>query len=212
MSNIFYWNFFNHLSYICWVDVIYLTCLAFLKSPWWSVCIFCAPIPLTQKIKLGKFLWPIKNFDIYFLAHQCMPKIFRETHKIPLAPPLNLRSLTFQHLLKKLHQTFYDGHIHKWEKLTSGLTIFQTVKVNIIEFDDKIPLQSLTNKPFFQFFITTIFDGGVQLILNLKRLNEFLKDEHFEVIKQCHWKWINWILWYCSFNCQTKIGTKLIVK
>ena len=137
-------------------------------------------------------MWPIKNLEIYFPAHQCMPKIFRGTHKIRSAPLLNVRSLTFQHLLKKLHQTFYEGqidsHIHKWEKLTSGLTIFQTVKVNIIEFEDKIPLQNLTNKPLSQFFITTIFDGGIQLILNLKRLNEFLKDEHFEVIKQCHWK------------------------
>ena len=39
--------FFHHLSYICWVDVIYLTCLAFLKFPWWLVWIFCAPTPLT---------------------------------------------------------------------------------------------------------------------------------------------------------------------
>ena len=31
------------LPYICWVDVIYLTCLVLLKSPWWLVWIFCAP-------------------------------------------------------------------------------------------------------------------------------------------------------------------------
>ena len=30
-----------------WVDVIYLTCLVFLKSPWWLVWMFCAPTPLT---------------------------------------------------------------------------------------------------------------------------------------------------------------------
>ena len=31
---------------ICSVDVIYLTCLVFLKSPWWLGWIFCAPTPL----------------------------------------------------------------------------------------------------------------------------------------------------------------------
>ena len=30
-----------------WVDVIYLTCRVFHKSPWWLVWIFCAPTPLT---------------------------------------------------------------------------------------------------------------------------------------------------------------------
>ena len=39
--------FITILPDICWVDVIYLTCLVFLKSPWWLVWIFCAPTPLT---------------------------------------------------------------------------------------------------------------------------------------------------------------------
>ena len=39
--------FYHYLSYIWWVDVIYLTCLVFLKSPWFLVWIFCAPILLT---------------------------------------------------------------------------------------------------------------------------------------------------------------------
>ena len=39
--------FYHYLPYICWVDVIYLTCLAFLKSPWWLVWIFCTLTPLT---------------------------------------------------------------------------------------------------------------------------------------------------------------------
>ena len=30
-----------------WVDVIYLTCHVFFKSPWWLDWIFCAPIPIT---------------------------------------------------------------------------------------------------------------------------------------------------------------------
>ena len=33
----FFKNFYNHLSYIYWVDVIYLTCLTFFKSPWQPV-------------------------------------------------------------------------------------------------------------------------------------------------------------------------------
>ena len=45
-SNIFF-NFYHYLPYICWVDVIYLTCLVFLKSPWWLVWVFCAPTHLT---------------------------------------------------------------------------------------------------------------------------------------------------------------------
>ena len=39
--------FITILPDICWVDVIYLICLVFLKSPWWLVWIFCAPTPLT---------------------------------------------------------------------------------------------------------------------------------------------------------------------
>ena len=46
--------FYHYLPYICWGDVIYLTCLVFLKSPWWLVWIFCAPTPLNWKIKLRK--------------------------------------------------------------------------------------------------------------------------------------------------------------
>ena len=46
IKNIFFY-FYHYLPYICWVDVIYLTCLVFLKSPWWLVWIFCAPTSLT---------------------------------------------------------------------------------------------------------------------------------------------------------------------
>ena len=42
-----FFYFYHYLPYICWVDVIYLTCLVFLKSPWWLVWIFCALTPLT---------------------------------------------------------------------------------------------------------------------------------------------------------------------
>ena len=34
-----FFNFYHHLSNICWVDVIYLTRLVFLKPPWWLVWI-----------------------------------------------------------------------------------------------------------------------------------------------------------------------------
>ena len=26
-------------------------------------------------------LWPIKDFEKYFMAHECMPKIFHDLHK-----------------------------------------------------------------------------------------------------------------------------------
>ena len=42
-----FFYFYHYLPYICWVDVIYLTCFVFLKSPWWLVWILCAPTPLT---------------------------------------------------------------------------------------------------------------------------------------------------------------------
>ena len=39
--------FYHYLSYICWVYVVYLTRIVFLKYPGWLVWIFCAPNPLT---------------------------------------------------------------------------------------------------------------------------------------------------------------------
>ena len=60
---------YHYLHYICWVDVIYLTCLVFLKSPWWLVWIFCIPTHLTLKlnfkIKLRK-----ENTRKYFVTNQ----------------------------------------------------------------------------------------------------------------------------------------------
>ena len=47
MHQTFFFCFYHCLPYICWLDVIYLTCLAFLKSPWLLVWIFCPPTPLT---------------------------------------------------------------------------------------------------------------------------------------------------------------------
>ena len=40
-------------------------------------------------------MWPIKNFEKYFMAHQYMPKIFYEPHKTLLPPSyiINVRSL-----------------------------------------------------------------------------------------------------------------------
>ena len=42
-----FFYFYHYLPYIFWVDVIYLTCLVFLKSPWWLVWIYCASTLLT---------------------------------------------------------------------------------------------------------------------------------------------------------------------
>ena len=36
-------------------------------------------------------MWPIKNFEKYFMAHQFMPKIFHDPHKhSPVSPPTYL--------------------------------------------------------------------------------------------------------------------------
>ena len=32
-------------------------------------------------------MWPIKNFEKYFMAHQYMPKILHDPHKNPPPPP-----------------------------------------------------------------------------------------------------------------------------
>ena len=32
-------------------------------------------------------MWPIKNFEKYFMAHQYTPKIFHHSHKNPLLLP-----------------------------------------------------------------------------------------------------------------------------
>ena len=61
------------------------------------------PFNLKNKITrtLENTLWPIKNFEKYFMFHQYMPKIFHDTNKNsqPHSPPpppshiLNVRSL-----------------------------------------------------------------------------------------------------------------------
>ena len=88
-----FFYFYHYLPYICWVDVIYLTCLVFLKSPWWLVWIFCAPTHFKNEITkiehkkifccpskiLKNISWPI---DI------CL-KYFMIPHKnLPTPPPL----------------------------------------------------------------------------------------------------------------------------
>ena len=49
----FSFKFLPPIIYTCWVDMIYLTCLVFIKSPWWPVWIFCAYI-LCSYQKLSK--------------------------------------------------------------------------------------------------------------------------------------------------------------
>ena len=46
MHQTFFFYFYHYLPHTCWVDMIYLTCRVFLKSPWWLVSIFCIPTPL----------------------------------------------------------------------------------------------------------------------------------------------------------------------
>ena len=46
-------------------------------------------------------MWPIKNVEKCFMAHQYMPKIFYGPYKNPLAPPsyiLNVRSLNWTNI------------------------------------------------------------------------------------------------------------------
>ena len=70
MHQTFCLNFYHYLPYICWVNVIYLTCIVFLKSPWWLVCIFCTPIPPKKLQKL--------NIRKCFMVHQKFWRIFHD--------------------------------------------------------------------------------------------------------------------------------------
>ena len=97
-----FFYFYHCLPYICWGDVIYLTCLVFLKSPWWLVWTLCAPTSLNLKNEIAKIehkkiscgpskilkniSWPINIWLKYFM-----------TPTKTLRPPsyiLNVRSLT----------------------------------------------------------------------------------------------------------------------
>ena len=108
--------FYHYLPYISWVDVIYLTCLVFLKSPWWLVWIFCAPTPLPENIKLRKWV------EKYFMARQYMSKIFRDHKKNPrthlptylmYGPILSELSDSSSELLKgRFSCIFYDAGIN----------------------------------------------------------------------------------------------------
>ena len=74
--------FYYYLPYICLVDVIYLTCFVFLKSAWWLVWIFCAPLNLKNKTTgieqkkifrcqskiLKNVSWPINIWLNYFTS------------------------------------------------------------------------------------------------------------------------------------------------
>ena len=92
--------FYHYLPYISWVDVIYLTCLVFLKSPWW----------------LRKW------FEKYFMARQYMSKIFRDHKKNPrthlptylmYGPILSELSDSSSELLKgRFSCIFYDAGIN----------------------------------------------------------------------------------------------------
>ena len=45
------------------------------------------PLNLKNKItKIENILWPVKNFERYFMAHQYMPKLSHDPHKNSLAP------------------------------------------------------------------------------------------------------------------------------
>ena len=41
---------------------------------------------ITKNINIKNILWPIKNFEKFFMAHQYMPKIFHGPHKNPPDP------------------------------------------------------------------------------------------------------------------------------
>ena len=54
---------------------------------------------ITKHKKKENILWPIKNFEKYFMAPQYMPKIFHDPHKNLPSPSyiLNVRSLNDAH-------------------------------------------------------------------------------------------------------------------
>ena len=83
-----------------------------------SLDILCSNA-LNLKNKITKIehniLWPIKNFEKYFMAHQYMPKMFHGPTKT-LRPPsyiLNVRSL----ILTKFLRIFpASGNLTKWKE------------------------------------------------------------------------------------------------
>ena len=57
-----FFYFYHYLPYICWVDVIYLTCHVFLKFPQWLVWIFLCFNPFNLKNERKKILHGPKKF------------------------------------------------------------------------------------------------------------------------------------------------------
>ena len=106
-------------------------------------------------------MWPIKNFEKYFIAHQYMPKIFHDPHKNSPAPSyiLNVPSLTcsnaltnwffwvlinkrmcfyWQHLVQFFKIVNYDNDSlkkHSWWKLfyTTLLMNFYTISYQYLQ-------------------------------------------------------------------------------
>ena len=68
------------------------------------------------KVKIRKehenILWPIKNFQKYFMAHQYMPKIFHDPWKNPPTPSyiVNVWSLMIYYTLTEKKWLHYQEH------------------------------------------------------------------------------------------------------
>ena len=116
-----FWTFTTICHIYTWVDfVCILTCLIFLKSPWWSLE-QVAQIPWAQKKQerktYKKFLWPIKNFLKYFMGHQYMLQIFNSLRK----KPFYIFNVNFHVLLlSKTHLvTFKTNFVRKESEISN---------------------------------------------------------------------------------------------
>ena len=64
-----------------------------------------------MKIEQENILWPIKNFEKYFMIHQYMPKIFQEPYKNP--PPPSPKYLMYGPLIPAYHLA-----VRYWQQLS----------------------------------------------------------------------------------------------
>ena len=98
-------------------------------------------------------MWPIKNFEKYFMAHQYMPKILHHPHKNPLAPPPTyLFSLINEHIyFFFLLHAFCHIRIYFWENYFLVLTWQQQLALNFVIYKEQFCLK-LTVKGLYLLF------------------------------------------------------------
>ena len=89
-------------------------------------------------------MWPIKNFQKYFMVHQYMPKTFHDPYRNPLAPPPTflmcgplhenmLLYYLFKDLMKEYLTVPIDFHDSYFKKLLHDHALSMILKSQQIE-------------------------------------------------------------------------------